>query len=104
MTQPGNSVATWQARIDAWKESGGSMAKWCREQQINYNQFVYWKDKLDRINHKSQEAISSRFIELVDAPVDPGIALEYAGVQIHLKSNFDKVTLQRCVQVLRETV
>lgn len=37
----------WKARFDAWKESGQSIAKWCKDQDIKASQMYYWARKFE---------------------------------------------------------
>ena len=36
----------WQHHIDAWQQSGGSQAQYCRNHTLDQSQFSYWKRKL----------------------------------------------------------
>ncbi|WP_010530098.1 IS66 family insertion sequence element accessory protein TnpA [Lentibacillus jeotgali] len=38
----------WKARYDAWKESGESIAEWCRDQEIKVHQMYYWVQRFER--------------------------------------------------------
>ena len=40
----------WQQHIDAWRQSGGSQAQYCREHELDQSQFSYWKRKLATLN------------------------------------------------------
>lgn len=99
------TTAIWQERIDSWLASGISIAKWCKEHQVVYNQFLYQKDKFNGKRRKRARAISSQFIELTDVTSkDPGIAIECGDVKICLTSDFDEATLLRCMQVVRRAI
>ena len=37
----------WKARYDAWKESGQSIAEWCRDQGIKAHQMYYWVQQFE---------------------------------------------------------
>ncbi|WP_382392874.1 IS66 family insertion sequence element accessory protein TnpA [Lentibacillus juripiscarius] len=37
----------WKARYDAWKESGLSVAEWCRNQEIKIHQMYYWVQRFE---------------------------------------------------------
>ena len=32
----------WQPHAIAWQDSGLSKARYCRENELNYHQFIYW--------------------------------------------------------------
>lgn len=34
--------AFWQPHATAWQNSGLSKARYCREHDLNYHQFIYW--------------------------------------------------------------
>lgn len=36
----------WQRHISDWQRSGVNKARFCREQDLNYHQFIYWLSKL----------------------------------------------------------
>ncbi|WP_164667672.1 IS66 family insertion sequence element accessory protein TnpA [Virgibacillus doumboii] len=38
----------WKARYDDWKESGQSIAEWCRDQEIKVHQMYYWVQRFER--------------------------------------------------------
>lgn len=37
----------WKTRYDAWKESEQSIAKWCRDQEVNVHQMYYWVKRFE---------------------------------------------------------
>lgn len=41
-----NKRAVWSERIEAWQRSGVSAAAFCRAENLNYPQFVYWQRAL----------------------------------------------------------
>lgn len=40
------TATQWKQHIDAWQKSTLSQAKYCQANQLNQNQFSYWKHKL----------------------------------------------------------
>ena len=38
----------WQERIDQWGQSEANAAQFCREQGLNYCNFMHWKKKLTK--------------------------------------------------------
>jgi hypothetical protein len=42
-----------QQLIDRWKESGKSIMAFCKEENISYYTFLYWRDKLVRKTNRS---------------------------------------------------
>ena len=40
------SNKTWHAHIKVWRKSGLSGKEYCRQYQLSYHAFIYWKKKL----------------------------------------------------------
>ena len=102
MWQPKNpkQAEEWQARIDAWQQSGKTMIAWCKEHQVSEHQFWYWKD---RLLSKKESSRPSRFVELLDdSPSEGGVAIQFQDFTIQLTTKFDENTLRRCLLTLRE--
>lgn len=93
----------WQEKIDDWLASGMSMARWCKEYSVPYNQFIYRKYKLEGRRHGRVKATAKQFVELIDRREDPGITIECGDVHIRVTSDFDEAVLQRCLQVVQRT-
>lgn len=53
-----------EALVQRWRESGLSMAAFCREEDVSRRRLTYWRDKLE----------ASGFVELVVG--EPGSALQ----------------------------
>jgi hypothetical protein len=90
--------AEWEFKLENWRASGLSGAAWCRENDINYPVFMYWRR---RIEVPTQKEVST-FVELT-SPLNQttGIDVEYRGVTLHLSKDFDATTFQRCLQLLK---
>ena len=94
----------WKERIISQKNSGISIAAWCRQNEIGDHLFYYWKRKL----FPEQTITLSSFTELPPEKGNScskiersGIKLEYQNVSIHLDKHFDSLTLKRCLTVLK---
>jgi hypothetical protein len=87
----------WQEKIRKQKDSGQTMALWCREQQVNYQSFLYWKK---RFNSAQNTLVRSSFLELLDASEGPGVHIEYKAFRIVLEKNFNETVLIQCLQIL----
>lgn len=87
----------WEATIRQQRESGLSIDKWCRQNQISSCSFHYWKDRL----FPKKQLTRSCFTEL---PVDQGtgISIEYQGMRILVEKSFDPITLRSCLAALRD--
>lgn len=106
MSQNRNSKShEWAEKIKQWKLSGKNAQVWCRENQVIYTTFMGWCKRLE-INKPAQKPREqfpkTQFIELKDLPkIHPAISLEYNGVIIHLKGEFDPSLMKKCLAVLR---
>ncbi|WP_275099995.1 IS66 family insertion sequence element accessory protein TnpA [Sedimenticola hydrogenitrophicus] len=49
--------ARWQAHIQDWKASGLSQRKFCRQNQLSYSMFSYWRTRLNRMARDSRKLI-----------------------------------------------
>ncbi len=87
----------WSAKISAWRESGLSVAAWCRDNAEGYHRFLYWRK---RLAVPEQHQLGS-FVELELAP--PPLALECNGVYVHVSSGFDASLLGEVLTVLKRT-
>ena len=87
----------WEEKIRLRRESGLSIERWCRENQVSPHTFHYWKDRL------FPKVILNRscFTELADARAS-GISIECQGILIHLDKHFEPSTLKRFLAVLKE--
>ena len=96
--------ARWRQRIKSWKSSGQTGTEWCREQDLVYHQFFYWKDRFEKKVKLTEELFSEKFIEVTDEndeTLGSGISIEYQNVHIILACDFDEATLLRCLQTVR---
>ena len=93
----------WKENILKQRESGLSVAAWCRENNFNTHTFGYWQGKLF-----PKKLDSSSFTEIKDKN-DPknfvikgsGIIIECQGIHIRLDKQFDSSVLRQCLEVLR---
>lgn len=99
----GKPDPNWKERVKEWESSNKNPKAWCKENQIPYTTLRGWRERLKKSNHNEIPINPTKnFIELKDqAPSDPGIILEYYGVKIQLKRDFDKVVLKECLDCLR---
>ena len=99
MTRNTERNAQWRIKLEQWKASGLSGAAWCRKNQINYPVFLYWCRRTESLIEKET---SSKFVELTSlTDQTSGIDVECHGVLLHLSKDFDGLTFQRCIQLLK---
>lgn len=89
-------IAEWNQKIRLQKESGLSIERWCRDNQISSGLFHYWKTRL----LPKTPLDRSSFVEALD-PKKTGITLEYKDILIHLDKHFDPHILQQCLAALK---
>ena len=86
----------WEEKIRQQRESGLNVARWCRENQINYNGFIYWT----RRYNPSPILNRSSFKELSEHSKKTGVSIEYRGACIRLDKQFDSSVLKQCLSIL----
>lgn len=88
-------LEAWITQVGRWKGSGLSAAAWCRENGVDYPQFLYWRERIAKRGAES-------FVELTDAKSseESGIELEAQGVTVRLTKGFDSFDLLRCLRVI----
>lgn len=88
----------WKEHIDAWCASGKSQTAYCREHDLSYHRFRYWKKRL-------YQPSKPAFIELCLGPgsrdKSPAcLRLMIGGCQVAVERDFDPVALQQLIGVL----
>lgn len=86
----------WEDKIQQQRQSGLSIEKWCKQNQIAPHIFYYWKTRL----FPKPPLTRSSFTELT-ASQETGISIEYQGIRIHLDKCFDSTTLKSCLSALK---
>jgi hypothetical protein len=87
----------WKERILSQQKSGSTISRWCRENQISYNSYQYWKKRF-----RSRKPLRRDFFtELSDAK--SGITLQYKNIKIYLEKDFDTLSLEKCIHALRSS-
>ena len=93
----------WREIIEQHEASGLSGVAFCRERSINLSRFYHWRRRL------KQESLGG-FLELTSDLHSSRPGVTTAGVLIHMNGDvcielapdFDSVTLQRALHVLRD--
>ncbi|MDM7857351.1 IS66 family insertion sequence element accessory protein TnpA [Thiopseudomonas acetoxidans] len=65
----------WQRHMVAWQGSGLSGASFCKQHELNYAQFNYWRKKLVASAPESKPAGFARVTQLATSSVQDGLAL-----------------------------
>lgn len=61
----------WRQHIDDWRHSGLSQQAFCRNQDLKYHQFHYWRKKLSRTSHQEAPSRSSALVPVRYQPPSP---------------------------------
>jgi hypothetical protein len=85
----------WTEKLIAWRESGLSIAAWCRENSEGYHRFRYWRKRLEQPELNK----AGRFVELNFAAAP--ICLECNGVYVHVAPDFDAHLLADILALLK---
>jgi len=93
----------WKENILKQRESGLSVAVWCRENNFNIHCFGYWQKKLfpKILDSSAFTEIKERKIPEEFVRKGAGISIEYQGIHIHLDKCFDSSVLKQCLDVFR---
>jgi len=84
----------WEQRLQECQQSAKSAKKWCKEQNIAYATFCYWKAKLK----SPQEEV---IFEELKEPSSTAIELRWGEARLYLDKDFDIATLEKCLIALR---
>jgi hypothetical protein len=60
--------AHWRQLVDAWRNSGQSQRAFCREQDLIYEQFVYWRRKFEQQGNGAASRPSSALVPVIYQP------------------------------------
>lgn len=82
----------WQQLVALWQESGLSAAKFCRDMQLNYDNFLYYK--------RQMQGDAGDWKEIIDVEQQTGISLQLGAVTIAVERQFDAQTLRLVVEAL----
>ena len=69
--------AHWRPLVDAWRNSGQSQGAFCREQDLSYEQFVYWRRKFEQHPSDAAPRPSSALVPVIYQPevAEHGVSL-----------------------------
>ena len=93
--------AHWQSIIDRQKESGLSVLKFCRQEEINHSKFRYYKDRLKAkaVNPKAKSSAFApvKFDDKMAA--DKSIKITYPnGVELTIPESVGSALLANIIQ------
>ncbi len=84
-----NEQEQWTEKITAWRRSGQSVAAWCRQNDVTYHRFLYWRKRLQQ----TMVPVPTPFVELTFEHTY--LAVECNGVTLHIERGFDRDLLRQ---------
>jgi len=106
MTQKDKRIE-WEARYAAWKESGQSIAAWCRQQEIKAHQMYYWVQQLEHNDIAAETSSETQWLTVqVDEEPFPSsgegpILLHVGAISVEVRPGADMHLLTDIVHVLQ---
>lgn len=106
--RPNNLRMFWQEKLEEWETSGLSGSAWCRENQLSYYQFNYWRNIFisKSSSPKSTSVSQEDFIEIKEEVTSEdggsGIELRWNQLNIFLNKQFHESTLKKLLRVMSE--
>lgn len=59
----------WQQQFDHWQHSGLSGKAFCKQRELSYHQFTYWRRKLEQVDPDQPTAsLASGFVRVTALP------------------------------------
>lgn len=91
-------VREWSEKIRKQAESGKSIAAWCRDESVLYQNFLYWNKRITQPVSSKDQIQRSSFIEC-SADSQPWLEIHLEGAKLTLSKNFDRASLLFCLRV-----
>ncbi|WP_164670456.1 IS66 family insertion sequence element accessory protein TnpA [Virgibacillus doumboii] len=94
----------WKARYDDWKESGQSIAGWCRDQEIKVHQMYYWVQRFEKdMISPEPEATETQWltVQVDDKPI---YAEDQGPIFIHVDTISVEVRPEANIQLLSDVI
>ena len=92
----------WKEQIEAWQVSGLEQTEYCRQNNLKYHLFSYWKKKLAHLAESPVCLVQVPFAQTItpQASSHPlGLVLAN-GYRIEVERDFDPVALKQLIHVL----
>jgi hypothetical protein len=71
----------WRQHIDTWRASQESQQAFCKQHDLNYHRFTYWRRKFQDQAHRENPRRSSALVPVTYLP-----APEESGLSLHLSN------------------
>ena len=92
----------WELLIAQWRKSGKSVVNFCRERDLDYRQFMRWRQRIKEI-----PATKPLTLIPVTTQIEKRSSLTIRfpdGIGIEVEREFDEALLSAVVQALREAL
>lgn len=89
----------WSETIKKQMLSDKPAATWCRENNISYQTFLYWRKRLCPPSKPKQQISRTQFTELSQSNWDSWFRISCRGVRLVISKNFDREALQCCLKL-----
>lgn len=94
-----NKAQFWQDHITAWQGSSLSQATYCKQHEIKFHNFAYWRNRLS-----PAKAPSAKLMQLGAMPVSSRVVMNLPlGVRLELSASDFPVILPAVLHILRES-
>ena len=94
-----NAVRCWSERIEVHQASGKNAKIWCQENQVSYKSFLKWRSRLSSLEIKKGPLLIEIF---EDSSEHTWMEITTKGAKLILARNFNRTSLIRLIEVLRE--
>jgi hypothetical protein len=94
-----NKKQFWQDHVTAWQGSGLSQAAYCKQHEIKFHNFSYWRNRLS-----PAKAPSAKLMKLGGMPTSSRMIMNLPlGVRLELSAGDLPVVLPVVLHILRES-
>ncbi|MCP4270647.1 MAG: hypothetical protein GY781_01595 [Gammaproteobacteria bacterium] len=91
----------WSDRISAWETSGLSQSAFCKQHQLVYGTFVYWRSHLKKLNTDHVQFDSVSFLPITLTQEKKSLLLRINNLHsIELQPGFDVELLRQVVKAI----
>jgi hypothetical protein len=95
-----NKAEFWQDHINAWQGSGLSQTGYCKQHEIKFHNFAYWRNRLSPAKEPA-----SKLMKMGGMPVSSRVVMNLPlGVRLELFASDLPAVLPVVLQTLRESI
>jgi len=97
-----NKRTEWEARINDWKASGLSKAKWCRENGVKDHQMYYWLQRINGAEVTKPKSPQADFlpVNVFDEPKG-SVLIHIDRMSVEVQPDADIELLARVLQIIQ---